>query len=414
MGAEFYPETYFAGGIPTQTMNFQSVIGNLMRGDTAASGAATLADVLAGGDKAYYRDFWKARTVGNLLQQVVDTNIPILLYSSSGDIYAQSSMDLYAYLQNAYAKRPIYGPMQADAPASGRYQIIMGQGGHCANQDVAIQLEWFDTWLKNKATNMEKTKMPIHVNEQISSRWFNTSHYPVVPTYTRYFLDNTATLSPTQPSSAGEETLPWAQPSATSRVQYDSAGFSEGGTLAGPFSASLFASSTTSNLELIATLQEIALDGTVTTLSSGTVLGSMSENDPARSWTDKNGIPVRPYGKYDADRYVPAGTIKQYDFLIYSRFAFIRPGSKLRLVLTTQAPADICSPYLGIDPCFPTAPQKASLDGSRVTIHHGPSHPSAINLPLLKANCWKPSDKVAGPYWKTDLVLPDANSPCQN
>jgi predicted acyl esterase len=413
MGAEFYPETYFAGGIPTQTMNFQRVIGKLMGGDTAASGSATLADVLAGGDKAYYRDFWKARTVGNLVQQAVDTDVPLLLYSSSGDIYAQSSMDLYAYLQNAYAKRPIYGPMHTDVPATGRYQIIMGQGGHCKNQDVTIQLEWFETWLKKQPTNMEKTTMPIHVNEQISSKWFNTSHYPVVSAYTKYFLDNSGTLSQNQPSATAEETLPWAQPSASSRAQYESPIFSEGATLAGPITASLFASSTTSNLELIGTLQEIALDGTVTTLTSGTVLGSMSQNDPTRSWVDKNGVPVRPYGKYDADRYVPAGTIKQYDFLIYSRFAFVRPGSKLRFVLTTQAPTDICSPFLGTDPCFPTAPQTASLTGSRITIHHGPSYPSAVNLPLLKAGCWNPSGKVTGPFWKTDPTMPDTTSPCQ-
>ena len=385
-----------------------------MHGDTAASGAATLADVLAGGDKAYYKDFWKARTVGNLVQRVVDADIPILLYSSSGDIYAQSSMDLYAYLQNAYAKQPIYGPMHTDVQATGRYQIIMGQGGHCKNQDVTIQLEWFETWLNDQPTNIEKTTMPIHVNEQVSGKWFNTSHYPVVSAYTKYFLDKSGALSRQQPSSAGEETLAWVQPSAGNRVQYESPMFIEGGTLAGPITASLFASSTTSNLELIGTLQEIALDGTVTTLSSGTVLGSMSENDPARSWVDTNGIPVRPYGKYDADRYVPAGTIKQYDFLIYSRFASIRPGSKLRLVLTTQAPTDICSPFLGTDPCFPTAPQTASLTGSQITIHYGPSHPSAVNLALLKANCWKSSDKVSGPFWKTDPVVPGANAPCQD
>jgi predicted acyl esterase len=261
---------------------------------------------------------------------------------------------------------------------------------------------------------MEKTTMPIHVNEQISSKWFNTSHYPVVPACTKYFLDSSGALSPSQPAAAGEETLAWSQPSAGSRAPYESPKFTEGGTLAGPITASLFASSTTSNIELIGTLQEIALDGTVTTVSSGTVLGSMSENDPTRSWVDKNGVPVRPYGKYDADRYVPAGTIQQYDFLIYSRFASIRPGSKLRLVLTTQAPTDICSPFLGTDPCLPTAPQTASLTGSQITIHHGPSHPSAVNLPLLKANCWKSSDKVSGPFWKTDLVVSGANAPYQN
>ena len=188
MGAEFYRETYFAGGIPTQTLNFQRVIGDAMGGDTAAAGAANVADIEAGGDKAYFRDFWKQRTVGELAQKVVDTGVPTMLWSSDGDIYAQSSLELYAYFQNAYAKAPVYGPMSAATPASGRYQIIMSQGGHCENEDPNIQLEWFDTWLKGVPTGMDKTSTPIHVDEMISNRWINTSHYPVTPTYTTYYL----------------------------------------------------------------------------------------------------------------------------------------------------------------------------------------------------------------------------------
>lgn len=414
MGSEFYRETYFAGGIPTQTLNFQRVIGASMGGDSGPTGAAFVADVTSGGPRAYDGTFWKTHTVGNLVQSVVNTNIPTLLWSSSGDIYAQSSMELYAYMQNAYAKQPIYGPMQKGVPASGRYQIVMGQGGHCANEDPNIQLEWFDTWLKGAPTNMEKTSMPIHVNELVSNKWFNTSHYPMVPTYTKYYLDNGGALSANQPTSTGQETLPWAQPSASSTLQYDSPTFANGGTLAGPISASVFASSTTKNLELIGTLQEIAADGTVTTLTSGTVLGSLSQNDPDRSWVDKNGVPSRPYGKYDADVYVPAGTVQKYDFLISPRFANIAAGSKLRLVVTTQAPTGVCSPSLGTDPCFPTAPQTASLTGSQVTIYHGGSYPSSLNLPLLNATCWKPSEKTTGPFWKTDPNVPDSGSPCQS
>jgi predicted acyl esterase len=414
MGAEFYPETYFSGGIPSQTLNFQRVTGKFMGDKAAAPGAANVVDISAGGAKAYFRDFWKTRTVGAIAPQVADTNIPILLWSSSGDIYAESSMDLYAYLQNAHAKQPAYGMMRTNLPASGRYQIIMGHGGHCENEDPAIQLEWFDTWLKGVDTNIEKTTMPMHVHELVSNKWFNTSHFPVVPEYTRYFLDASNALSSKQPASSGQETLPWTQPSAVGLIQYDSPVFAEGGTLAGPMSASLFASSTTPNLELIATIQEVDADGAVTTLSSGTVLGSLSENDPARSWVDKNEVPVRPYGKFDADTYTPAGSIKQYDFLIWERFASIKPGSKLRLVLTTQAPASVCSPVLGTDPCFPTGPQIATLNNSQVTVYHGPSYPSSLNLPLLKAGCWKYTDKATGPLWNTDPTVPDASSPCQS
>lgn len=416
MGAEFYRETYFAGGIPTQTLNFPSVIGNLMGGDTAPFGAALVADVKAGGDRAYDRHFWQERTVGNHVQNVVDANVPALLWSSDGDIYAQSSLELYAYMQNAYAKQQIYGPMQRNTPVTGRHQIIISQGGHCANQDQRIQLEWFDTWLKGMKTGMEQTAMPIHVHELISNQWLNTSYYPVVPTCTKYYLDNSGAMSPTVPIAPGQESIAWAQPDATSTVQYDSPVFTTGGTLAGPISASVFASSTTNNLEMIATLQQVAADGTVTPLTSGTVLGSLSADDRKRSWFDDNGTPVRPYGKYDIDRYVPAGTIKRYDFAISPRFVHIQPGSKLRVVFTTQTATDKCTPILGTDPCFPTTPQTASLSGSTVTIYHDATNGSSLNLPLMKASCWRYSDNPSDPnlpYWNIDPTVLDANAPCQ-
>ena len=53
MGAEFYRETYFAGGIPTQTLNFQRVIGDSMGGTTATTGADFVSEVTAGGPRAY-------------------------------------------------------------------------------------------------------------------------------------------------------------------------------------------------------------------------------------------------------------------------------------------------------------------------------------------------------------------------
>src|SRR5262249_26459706 len=161
-----------------------------------------------------------------------------------------------------------------NVPASGRYQIVMSQGGHCEGEDPAIQLEWYDTWLKGVATNMDKTAMPIHVHEQVSNKWYNTSHYPVVPTYTEYFLDGSEALTATGPWEAGQETvawipLPFIPQSQTDKVQYDPAVFKDGGTLAGPIGVSVYASSTTRTLELIATVQEVAADGTATPLSSG-------------------------------------------------------------------------------------------------------------------------------------------------
>jgi predicted acyl esterase len=184
VGSEFYPETYYSGGIPTQTLNFQKVTGKFMRDKAGPAGTANLIDISAGGERAYFTDFWKKRTVGSIAAEVAETNIPILLWSSSGDVYAQSSMDLYAYLQNAHTKQPVYGPMQTNVPASARYQIIMGHGDH-SEKGPEIQLEWFDTWLKGAKTDIEKTRMPMRAHELVSNKWFNTSHFPVVSEYTK-------------------------------------------------------------------------------------------------------------------------------------------------------------------------------------------------------------------------------------
>ena len=67
MGAEFYPETYFASGIPTQTLNFQRVIGNSMGGDTAAAGVAIVDRASVVGCQQGAR---KGRLIGRMFTQL--------------------------------------------------------------------------------------------------------------------------------------------------------------------------------------------------------------------------------------------------------------------------------------------------------------------------------------------------------
>lgn len=412
MGAELYREPYFAGGIPSQTLNFQRVIGSAMGGKTAPTGVTFLEEVTTGGSRAYDGTYWQLRTVGNLVQKVADTGVPVLLWSNEGDIYAQSSLELYAYLQNASQKLPVFGQMAKSKLPSGRYQIVMGQGGHCENEDDRITLEWYDTWLKGAKTGMADTNAPIHAHEMISNRWFNTGAYPPVSTYTSYYLSADRTLSKDVPATPSRDGITWAQPGAGSILQFDSPAFVDGATLAGPISASLFASSNTKNLELIATLEVVDADGAATRISSGTVLGSLSENDPDRSWFDTKGVPVRPYGAYAVNKPVKPGEVNKYDFAVSARFAAIPAGSKLRLVITTQTPSDKCGPPLGLDPCFPTGPQAASLAGGTTTLHYGPETASAINLPLAPAECWVSSDNPGIPFWKNDPELA-GEGPCQ-
>jgi uncharacterized protein len=434
-GAEFYRETYFAGGIPTQTAQFPPLLG-LSVGDNHGAGAfgeALANEVHAGGPRAYDRAFWQIRTPGNYAKQLASLRIPTLIWGTHQDIYAESALSLYAYLQNAHIGRPVYGPMSPDQKATGRYQVIISQGGHCqfeektSGQNIAnnITLEWFDTWLKGKKTGMADTTRPVHVHELVSNNWISTSAYPVAASYKQYYLAAQGSLSPTRPPGSGHENILWAQPGPGSALQYDSPVLKKGATLAGPISASFYASSTKTNLQLNAAVQLVGADGSVTPISSGAVLGSLATNDPTRSWVDRKGVPVKPYGAYVADQYVPAGSIRKYDFLISPRFVAIPAGSKLRLVVTTQTPSEDlngvfappppnsqCSPVLGTDPCFPTLPQVVSLTGSTVSLYFGPHHRSTLNLPLLKANCFRPEGNTSLPYWNADEDE-HGRGPCQ-
>jgi predicted acyl esterase len=420
MGAEFYRETYNNSGIPTQTIDFPTSFGGLGGAAGQAFGNMMLTQTKGGGPLAYYGDFWKPRSPGEYVATVARANVPILLWSSNNDIYALSSLNYYAYLQNAYAGQQVYGPMNKNIPPTPRIQINISQGGHCAGEDNSVQLQWFEQWLKGINTGVTNTAMPIHVYEVLSNREINTSHYPVVPLYTKYYLDNAGAITPSVPTGGGQETIVWNQPSVTgAAVQFDGPVLPFGGTLAGPMSASIYASSTTKNLELIATLQSVAANGTVTALTKGTILGSMVTTDPNKSWSDSAGTPILPYQVDDMDRYVPAGTVQRYDFWISPRFVSLPAGSKLRVTFTTQTPVGNCRGNLGVDACFYTLPQYFSLGGSQVTIYHGPSTPSSINLPLLPAGCWHYTDNPAAPtpsipqWGPGDPLVAAPGSPCQ-
>lgn len=415
MGAEFYRETYFAGGIPTQTLNFQRVIGEAMGEGTASSGKSLVRDIESGGDRAYYGDFWRERTVGELAQQIADADVPTLLWSSDGDIYAQSSLELYSYLQNAHAGDPVHGSMSRSTDPSGRYQIIMSQGGHCENQDPAVELEWFDTWLKGFDTRMEETANPIHVREMGSNKWINTSHYPVVPEYTQYYLnvdDKDNVMQKELPSEASDVLV---ETTGEEEVQFDTPVFTDGARLAGPISASIYATPSSKDFSLVATLQVVHSDGTVTPLTSGALLGSMAALDDARTWHDDAGVTVRPYGTFDKSTTLTPGSTGRYEVSISPRFAQLPPGSKLRLLVSSKTEAD-CSPVLGTDPCFPTRPQSANLKDADFALQSGGSTPSSLNLPLLNFECWADtgSSSESTPFWGGDSEVRAASDPCQS
>ena len=150
---------------------------------------------------------------------------------------------------------------------------------------------------------------------------------------------------------------------------------------AGPISARLYAASSGTNLNLIASLYDVGPDGTATKLSSGSIVGSLRRLDRSRSWFDKYGMNIRPYGRYAADEYLVPEQNYELTFRILPRVAQLAPGHAVRLTITTQTPATDCAGVLGTDPCYPTAPQSLTLPGTyEVQVFN--NNPSAIGYRL--------------------------------
>lgn len=356
-------------------------------------------EIFAGGPAAYLGKFWADRGTLEDARAIVDNDIATLLWSSWGDITISGALNTYAALQSVAAGRPRFGPWAADVydpmdprmHTSGAYQIVVGEGGHGAGIDNAILLEWFDTFLKNQKTGIDRVANTMHLRER--TRWINAATYPLVNDYTALYLGASGNLS-SRPAPAGgtAPSLLWdARPEdANGSVVYISTPFAKGATLAGPIAATIHATSTNTNLQLIATLHDVAPDGTATFIADGVLVGSQRAVDRRKSWYDREGLAMRPVLTQAGDDYLIPGKPHRFDILLQPRLWPIEPGHSLRLTLTTRPSQSApCTAALSSTPCFNSAPQLLSLSGGAYTILADIRHRSSVNLPLLRYHHFK-------------------------
>ena len=350
------------------------------------------AEIQAGGERAYEGRFWRDAASLEFSPKIKDSDIPILLWSGWRDIVETGAVRAYAALQNAYAKRTVDAPMTEGQPTTPRYQIILGDWQHAAGLDAGIYLEWLETWVKGLDTGIQKTNTPMHLFEHGTDRWINLAGYPAVSNYTSWRLDGSGALISGAPQKDGSETLTWVGPGQTgAKLSFTTPPLGKGATLAGPTSATIYASSSNANLELIAHLYDVAPNDAVTEITKGAVLGSQRELDSGKSWTDAHGTVTWPWPTLQRDDYLEPGQVYRFDIGLAPRQWAVNADHRLRLELITQSPPDVCPPTglpsaLGTEPCRLTAPQQATLPGGTYTIMHGPKWPSALNLPQLP---WK-------------------------
>ncbi len=394
-GFDGYPrEIFMRGGAITRSglaISTGSGCGNQSPA-TQAWCQALQASVFAGGPEAFLGQFWTDR--GNLddARKIVDNGVATLLYSNWQDVTQTAAINTIAAAQNVESAKPrsnttpgTYDPMDPKLPARARYQLIIGEGGH-SNADQNIHMAWLDTFVRGQETGIDKVANPIHMRER--TRWINAKTWPLTYEYTPLYLNAGGTLT-TAPSTAGGtagtlEFDTWANQPGGSLV-FTSVPFANGATVGGAMAATIYASTSGTNLQLMTTVSSVAPDGTETFMQDGVLVGSQRTVDEAKSWRDANGVMYRPLHTHTHDELLEPNVPYRFDIFIEPRLWPVPPGHSLRLTLSSRPTQAACpaGAALSSSPCFNTDPQEASLAGTKSTILADPAHPSSINLPLL-------------------------------
>lgn len=383
------------------------------------------ANILTGGDRAYDEEWWMARNPVNTLERIVDNGVAAFMVGGWHDLFQRGALLNYSGLQNAAAGRPVAAPMSADQPVSGRYQALVGPWYHLnfgTDLDFnRIELAWFDTWLKDAATGLAETLTPAHVFDVTAKRWVDTARYPFAeaPSQTLYLGDGTLApeapaagkaadpilftgvsnpcgRAPEQYSAGGLESFggpwgggnrcasggagPFSTPLPAGSLTYSTEPFTEPRVLAGPIGLSLFATSNRPDTQWVATVEDVAPDGTAVQLSTGALLGSFRALDESATWRAPDGRPTLPHHPYTRASSTPVvpGEVTRYDIEVFPVLAEIPAGHHLRLVLNTSATG-----YL-----TPTPGQMANLVGGAYELQRHGAAPSSIQLPLAPVSAF--------------------------
>ncbi|MGZ4165755.1 MAG: CocE/NonD family hydrolase [Solirubrobacteraceae bacterium] len=301
-----------------------------------------------------------------------------------------------------------------------------------------LELEWFETWLKHEKTGMARTPTPLHYYDLGSGRFNETTTYPFTgATPARLYFGAGGTLTPTAPSAgvtgalpgspplpvgslpgppplpiATSDTLVWSPsgapcgrpidqwsmgavsiPAGTAgflapcasddrlsqagpwATTYTTAPFTHDATVAGPITATVYASATTSDTQLVAEVEEVTPSGASYPLTEGALLGSLRAVNASRSWT-AGGMTVLPYHPYTQAAATPVtpGSMTEYQIQIFPTLATIAGGDRLRLTLSTTD-----TPHLTALP-----PELPTLAGGVYTISRSATAPSSLTVELLK------------------------------
>jgi uncharacterized protein len=381
MGAFPYRELT-PGGVPSQSIYFPRDFdqpGMLGNDSTSAVGKRLFKSWSGGGELALEGEFWKSRQPINYLEQVQQSEIPILLVGGWQDLYPIGISELYAALQNLHACKSKFALMDFEQAISPNYHLVMGPWGHYKGLNVDMTLAWYDKWLMDKEIPQFTTDNPYHAIDMMTGIWYDFSTYPFTTNYHSFALGKDLSLS-TPNFTASLRFGPRTE--VNTSLSFQTKPFTEEMVLAGPGSVRLLATTSSKDITFLVELFLIDEKGIKTRITQGNVIASLSELDQEKSWKSGDQF-IRPYLQLTQE--IPVSSGKEYvlEFPLAPRLATIDKGNRLEVLISSMPTEEDCTGNLGVFPCLPTEQQLERLQGGTFEIKLDGAVSSRILLPVI-------------------------------
>ena len=377
--------------------------------DLAQFTAPALASSSTGGDMAYDGPFYRVRSPITKLAQV---KTPAFIVGGLWDLFQRGEPLLYRGLGLPDTeKKLLIGPWFHDNGAMGQGLPATDRSGRTIPSLNDLQLQWFDHFLRGRKNGIDSFPNVEQFYQGVDA-WVPQGAYPAPGTaYSPLYLAPGGKLAPSATRSTGSATVPYTvfngacsrsadqwtagltsqvfgtqgspcdnenrQNEAQGTATFTTAPATSATRLSGPVEATLFLSSTRPDATLIATLTDVAPDGSSNPITAGSLMASQRALTTARCGAivqdcslyagSRPSIPWHPFTKSSQQPLTP-GQVYEVELEIFPTSAVLRPGHSLRLVLSSS---DV--PHEAAN-----APAALNQAGAATTYYFGGDRPSSI------------------------------------
>jgi putative CocE/NonD family hydrolase len=333
-----------------------------------------------------YDDYWKPL---NLEARAPEMSVPALNIGGWYDVFLRSTIGSFTTMREEAAtpvarkgQRLVIGPWTHGWNKRKVGELDFGPGAEIDAE--AMQLAWFDHWLKGSPA---PEAAPVRLFVMGENVWRDEQEWPLARTrFTDYFLHQDGTLSPQRPASESASlsyrydpadpvpTLggnimrpelrgPFDQAPLDERadiIRFQTEPFSEPMEITGPVKAVLYASTSGKDTDFMAKLVVVKPDGRAFNLVDGVIRARY-----------RNGFEVPELPE--------PGTVYRYDIDLWATSYLLSPGDRLRVdVSSSNFPRLARNPNTG-------APFAKTVEMIAVeqTIHLSAGQSSHITLPVI-------------------------------